>query len=68
MYCISYHDKDILGKGAFGIVRKCKIRQTKNEVYEKNPSPELAMKIMDKQNIKKSRTYYDLLQDEIKIL
>jgi serine/threonine protein kinase len=37
-------------------------------VYEKNTSTELAVKIIDKENIKKSRTYYELLMDEIKIL
>jgi serine/threonine protein kinase len=67
-YCISYSEKEVLGKGAFGTVRKCKIRQTKTEMYYSNPSPELAIKIIQKEKIEKSRTYHDLLLDEIKIL
>ena len=68
VYCINSNDKEILGKGAFGTVRKCKIRLSPNDVYEQNSSTELAMKIIDKENIKKSKTYYELLMDEIKIL
>jgi serine/threonine protein kinase len=68
VYCINNNDKEILGKGAFGIVRKCKIRQFSHEVYEKSSSAELAVKIIDKENIKKSKVYYELLMDEIKIL
>ena len=68
VYCINWNDKDVLGKGAFGTVRKCKIRLTYNDIYEQNSSPELAIKIIDKISIRKSKTYYELLLDEMKIL
>jgi calcium-dependent protein kinase len=68
LYCISLSEKDILGKGAFGTVRKCKLRSSKTESYTSNPSPELAMKIILKEKIMTSKTYYNLLLDEIKIL
>lgn len=67
-YCINYSKHDILGKGAFGMVRKCKIRSDLFSSFQNCNNPELAIKMVDKEKLKKTPTYQQLLFDEISIL
>ena len=64
-YCVNYSKQDILGKGAFGMVRKCKIRSDLFSTFQTCNNPELAIMMVDKEMLKKTPTYQKLLLDEI---
>ena len=69
LYTISYIEKDVLGSGAFGIVRKCKEKQ-KGDLgkFRNNNGVEMAIKMIRKSDIQNSKTYTSLLLNEIDIL
>ena len=60
-YIISYKYEDILGNGAFGTVR---VAYKTDEII----GLKYAVKIIDKSLVDKSRTYKQLLKNELQIL
>lgn len=54
-----YEFGDYLGQGAFGKVVKCKLKDTGNQ---------FAIKIMEKEMVKKRKVFLELLENELSIL